>query len=211
MGTRKNSNRQSNVPDALKKIPRDRKNTAPETRARFEYQDECIALFVLEHLSDDLEGVLIEHSTDVVVLPASGMPELVSIKHREANRSGDASWSWSALRKDSVLKDLYDAWCAAERRCTVAFWSNSGFSGTAHEVWRACTGKVTPNDTLISKVAGAVGGALLKVRSFFVTSICQNPHSLAGMKLATSEYGERENSCSPEGAALDSPNTVTRP
>ncbi|MFI5746807.1 hypothetical protein [Streptomyces sp. NPDC051644] len=166
MGTRENSNRQSNAPAALRNIPRDRKNTAPETRARFEYQDECIALFVLDHLSDDLEGVLIEHSTDVIVLPTSGMPELVSIKHREANRSGDASWSWSALRKDSVLKDLYDAWCAAERRCTVAFWSNSGFTGTAHEVWRACTGKTTPNSALFSKVASALGASIAESEEF---------------------------------------------
>jgi tetratricopeptide (TPR) repeat protein len=166
MGTRESSNRRSQTPTALKNIPKDRKNTARETRARFEYQDECIALFVLDHLSDDLEGVLIEHSTDVIVLPKSGMPELVSIKHREANRSGDASWSWSALRKDSVLKDLYDAWCAAGRSCTVAFWSNSGFTGTAHEVWRVCTGDINPTGILLSKVASAIGASASESEEF---------------------------------------------
>ncbi|MFJ3420820.1 hypothetical protein ACIPN8_31265 [Streptomyces sp. NPDC086082] len=157
MGNRESSNDQPNIPNPLRDIPKDGKNTAPATRARFEYQDECIALFILDHLSDDLEGVLIEHSTDVITLPISGLPELVSIKHREANRSGDSSWSWSALRKDSVLKDLYDAWCTAGRACTVAFWSNAGFSGTGHEIWRVCTGEASPNSTLIAKLASELG------------------------------------------------------
>ncbi|WP_333737944.1 tetratricopeptide repeat protein [Streptomyces sp. IBSBF 2806] len=121
---------------------------------------------MLDHISGDLEGVLIEHSTDVIVLPISGMPELVSIKHREANRSGDASWSWSALRKDSVLKDLYDAWCASGRSCTVAFWSNNGFSGTAHEIWRVCTGKITPTATLIAKLSSAIGASASESQIF---------------------------------------------
>ncbi|MFF7561464.1 AAA family ATPase [Streptomyces pseudovenezuelae] len=145
------------VPRPLRTLPSDAKNTAPQTRARFEYQDECAAVLVLDHLSDDLEGILVEHSTDVILLPSSGVPELISIKHREPNRSGDANWSWSALRKDNVLKDLYDTWIASGKVCTVAFCSNAGFSGTAHELWLAATKQQSAKPDLLAKLAHLVG------------------------------------------------------
>ncbi|WP_164495754.1 AAA family ATPase [Streptomyces sp. ADI95-16] len=116
---------------ALRTLPRDRRNTAPETRARFEYQDECIALLLLEHLADDLHGVLVEHSTDVILIPREGLPELVSVKHREPHHRAEPGWTWAALQKDRVLADLHAAWVAAGRACTVAFHSNAGFSGPA--------------------------------------------------------------------------------
>ncbi|MFE3606640.1 AAA family ATPase [Streptomyces goshikiensis] len=117
---------------SLRALPQDRRNTAPETRARFEYQDECIALLLLEHLADDLHGVLVEHSTDVILIPREGLPELVSVKHREPHHRAEPGWTWAALQKDRVLADLYAAWVAAGRACTVAFHSNAGFSGPAN-------------------------------------------------------------------------------
>ncbi|MFE4971837.1 hypothetical protein ACFRAR_06940 [Kitasatospora sp. NPDC056651] len=122
----------------LERLPEDRANTGPATRARFEYQDECIALTILDHWSDGLAGVLIEHSTDAVLIPLDAAPELISIKHREPHHGVDSGWTWSALEKDSVLSDLYSAWVATEKRVTVAFLSNAGMSGPAKILWNAC-------------------------------------------------------------------------
>ncbi|MFJ8050020.1 AAA family ATPase [Streptomyces luteogriseus] len=154
------------VPQPLRTLPPDAKNTAPQTRARFEYQDECAAVLVLDHLSDDLEGILIEHSTDVILLPSSGIPELISIKHREPNRSGDVNWSWSALRKDNVLKDLYDTWVDSGKSCTVAFCSNAGFSGTAHELWLVATQQKSAKPDLLAKLAHLIGTSIVESEEF---------------------------------------------
>src|SRR5450631_2299077 len=130
-GRRRSRARMStHMPPAVASLPEDRRNTARETRARYRYQDECAALALLNHLdSEDLDGVLIEHSTDMILLPANGVPELVSIKHREPNQSGESGWSWNALKRQRVLIDLYHAWNSADRRCTLAFWTNAGFNG----------------------------------------------------------------------------------
>jgi hypothetical protein len=123
--------------EATQALPRDQRNTGPETRARFEYQDECVALTLLEHFGADLRGVLVEYSTDVILLPQEGPPELVSIKHREPHHKGDPTWTWSALDKDRVLIDLHSAWKAAGKACTVAFHSNAGFGGPANALRQA--------------------------------------------------------------------------
>ena len=142
---------QSNPLDVAGRIPEDQRNTAPEVRARYRYQDECAALAILRHLgSGDLEGAFIEHSTDLILVPSSGMPELVSIKHRESNQAEANTWSWSALRRQRVLGDLYRAWISVDRRCTLAFWTNSGFSGpSAYNLWRACALGENPTRNLI--------------------------------------------------------------
>ncbi|MFG2710746.1 hypothetical protein ACGFX2_09270 [Streptomyces goshikiensis] len=80
---------------ALRELPEDRRNTAPETRARFDYQDEHIALLLLERLADELHGVLVEHSTDVIPAPRDGLPELVSVKHREPQLRAEPGWKRS--------------------------------------------------------------------------------------------------------------------
>lgn len=125
--------------EAVQMLPRDTRNTGPETRARFEYQDECVALTLLDHFGADLRGVLIEHSTDLILLPTEGLPELVSIKHREPHHKGDATWTWAAMQKDRVLIDLHSAWKAAGKACTVAFHSNAGFGGPANVLRQATT------------------------------------------------------------------------
>ncbi|MFF4454303.1 hypothetical protein [Streptomyces goshikiensis] len=135
-------------------LPEDRRNTAPETRARFEYQDECIALLLLEHLADDLHGVLVEHSTDVILIPRDGLPELVSVKHREPHHRAEPGWTWAALQKDRVLADLHAAWAAAGRACTVAFHSNAGFSGPANVLRHA----TAPGDASAGREAGQETG-----------------------------------------------------
>ncbi|MEG3633399.1 tetratricopeptide repeat protein [Micromonospora palythoicola] len=123
----------------LKPLGFDPQNTAPETRARFRYQDECVAVAVLNHLPNDgLAGILVEYSTDVILVPSCGSPELVSIKHREPNQLAESSWSWSALRKQDVLRHLHLAWMASSKTCSVAFWSNGGFTGTTYALWKTC-------------------------------------------------------------------------
>ena len=140
----------ASIPSAVDTLPEDRRNTAPETRARYRYQDECAAIALLNHLgSENLEGVLVEHSTDLILLPVEGVPELVSIKHRESNQSGEAGWSWNALKRQRVLIDLYRAWNSADRRCTLAFWTNGGFNGSAHRLWKVCTRQAEPSDDLL--------------------------------------------------------------
>jgi tetratricopeptide (TPR) repeat protein len=146
------------VPAATASLPEDQRNTARETRARYRYQDECVALALLKHLeSENLDGVLIEHSTDLILLPANGIPELVSIKHREPNQSGEPGWSWSALKRQRVLIDLYDAWTNADRRCTLAFWTNAGFNGSAHRLWQVCARQAEPTQDLVRSLKAQLG------------------------------------------------------
>ncbi|WAL75575.1 hypothetical protein OU787_31025 [Kitasatospora sp. YST-16] len=85
-------------------------------------------------------GVLIEYSTDLVLIPDRGRPELVSIKHREPHHRTDSGWTWSALGKDAVLADLFTAWADSGRICTTTFLSNAGMSGPAQDLWKTCNG-----------------------------------------------------------------------
>ncbi|MCJ1676799.1 hypothetical protein MTF65_05435 [Streptomyces sp. APSN-46.1] len=133
--------------EALRALPTDSRNTAPETRARFEYQDECIALTLLEHLADQLVGVLVEHSTDVILIPRQGLPELVSIKHREPHHSSEPAWTWPALHKDRVLIDLHGAWLAAGKACTVAFL-----------MWPVVARRLGQSGQRVRAPGGALGG-----------------------------------------------------
>ena len=146
------------IPSAVAALPEDRRNTAPETRARYRYQDECAAIAILNHLgSEDLEGIIIEHSTDLILLPLEGIPELVSIKHRETSQAGEAGWSWSALKRQRVLIDLYDAWNSAGRRCTLAFWTNGGFIGPTFHLWKVCTGQIDPTEDVLRSLTAQLG------------------------------------------------------
>lgn len=67
-----------------------------------------------------------------------GLQKLVSIKHREPNQYAEPSWSWSALKKQDVLRHLHLAWTASSKRCSVAFWSNGGFTGGTYALWKTC-------------------------------------------------------------------------
>jgi len=116
-------------------LPPDATNTAAATRSRFRYQDECIALVLLQHLgSSDLDGILVEHSTDAILISGGQSVELVSIKHREVDQSDDSGWSWDALKKQDVLASLYRQWCNAGKSCGLAFWTNAGFVRSMREL-----------------------------------------------------------------------------
>ena len=155
------------MPSAVASLPEDRRNTARETRARYRYQDECAALALLNHLdSEDLDGLLIEHSTDLILLPANGVPELVSIKHREPNQTGESGWSWNALKRQRVLIDLYHAWNSADRCCTLAFWTNAGFNGPTHRLWQVCALQAEPTQELLRSLAFQLGASHADVEAF---------------------------------------------
>lgn len=157
----------ASIPSAVAALPEDRRNTAPETRARYRYQDECAAIAILNHLdSEDLEGILIEHSTDLILLPVEGIPELVSIKHREPSQTGEAGWSWSALKRQRVLIDLYEAWNSAGRRCTLAFWTNGGFNGPTFRLWKVCTGQTQPTEDVIRSLTAQLRVSRTDIEEF---------------------------------------------
>jgi tetratricopeptide (TPR) repeat protein len=155
------------VPSTAASIPVDKRNTAPQTRARYRYQDECAAIALLNHLgSEDLEGVLIEHSTDLILLPIQGVPELVSIKHREPNQSGESGWSWQALKRQRVLSDLYNAWVSAGRHCTLAFWTNGGFNGSTYRLWKVCTRQAEPTQDLLRSLVAQLNAPHADIEAF---------------------------------------------
>jgi tetratricopeptide (TPR) repeat protein len=155
------------IPSVAASLPEDGRNTARETRARYRYQDECAALALLNHLdSEDLDGVLIEHSTDLILLPANGVPELVSIKHREPNQSGEPGWSWNALKRQRVLIDLYHAWNSADRSCTLAFWTNASFNGSTHRLWQVCARQAEPTQDLLRSLTAQLGASRADAEAF---------------------------------------------
>ena len=109
----------------------DDRNTARQTRARFEYQDEVVALRCIANLvSGDVTAVIVEWSTDYIAVLAEGDPELVSVKHREP---GTGEWTISGLRP--VLTDLHMVWRQMGERCRCAFASSAGItSGAIKEI-----------------------------------------------------------------------------
>ena len=99
----------------------DDRNTARQTRGRFHYQDECVALRCVANLvSGDVTAVVVEWSTDYIALLADGSRELVSVKHREP---GTGEWTPGELKKP--LRDLYRTWREMQGDCRCAFVSSA--------------------------------------------------------------------------------------
>ena len=165
------------VPDEVRRLPFGSTNTAPSTRSRFRYQDECIALVTLQHLAaDDLQGILVEHSTDLILIPKGSPPELVSIKHREVDQAEDSGWSWTALKKQSVLLDLYRQWCLTDRSCRLAFWSNAGFVRSAQELRRVLVDNAAPSSQLVHRLAKELDTSVEDARKFLeILSVPDEP------------------------------------
>ena len=123
--------------ERLASLPADLDRVGAKTRSRFEYQDDCAALTVLSFLDDPtFLGVALEHSVDLVVLFEHGA-KFVSIKHRSASRVRAPHWTWAALNEAQVFQDLYKHWEDAHRQCSVAFFSDAGYSGPALALVRA--------------------------------------------------------------------------
>lgn len=120
----------SETPEAFSELYRDVRNTGPQTRARYEYQDACVALRCIENLPSisPLLGVVVEWATDYVVLAPDEHHELVSVKHREA---GQGDWTYAELKHEKVLHDLHGVWKAMGESGDYVFESNHGFARTA--------------------------------------------------------------------------------
>jgi hypothetical protein len=167
----------------LAHTPEDGTNRGPQSRGWFTYQDECAALVLLGSLSDpDLEAVVVERSTDLILLNRAGPDELVSVKHREPNRSGANAWTWTALKQQDVLTHLYAAWNAAQRTCTLAFWTNTGLADQTHELWLACAKRDTrgersaPTPALLRRIAQHTGASQNDALAFLeALSILEQP------------------------------------
>ncbi|MEU4220884.1 hypothetical protein [Actinoplanes sp. NPDC026623] len=121
----------------------DDRNTARQTRGRFRYQDECVALRCVANLvSEDVTAVVVEWSTDYIALLSDGEPELVSVKHRDP---GTGDWSMSAL--GSAVNDLHHVWRAMGERCRCAFVSNTAVATGAVRDFGAKLGRYVEADS----------------------------------------------------------------
>lgn len=124
---------------------------------RFDFQDSCAAYCVIESLfDDDFIGVLVEFSTDIVVLTRTKPPELVSIKTREPNQQGDTAWGLRAIQKSRVLTHLHDYWKRSDETVTVSFRSDAGVTGDAARIvdWHRPGGR---HSGLLASVVGQLG------------------------------------------------------
>ncbi|MEV6364897.1 tetratricopeptide repeat protein [Nocardia asteroides] len=116
-------------------MPMDSKNTGPKTESYVEYEKHVVALWLVRELASDSSvcGVVMQHSSDVILLFRDRRPKLVSVKHREPSRSkSDAAWGPTQLGDADVLAVLYRQWVDTEEFCQPAFWSNAGVTGTAY-------------------------------------------------------------------------------
>ncbi len=70
-------------------------------------------------------AVVIEWTSDYVVLARDGRIELVSVKHREEDQP---PWNFAALVKEHVFRDLHGIWKQVGEDGDYVFESNRGFS-----------------------------------------------------------------------------------
>ena len=77
-------------------------------------------------MSERVTAVVVEWSTDYIAILADGVPELVSIKHRDP---GQGEWPMSELAK--VVRDLHMVWRAQNELCCCAFASNAAITPDA--------------------------------------------------------------------------------
>jgi hypothetical protein len=113
-------------------------NTARQTRARFRFQDECVALRCAENLAlPELRAVVVEWCSDYLTVAADGSVELVSIKHREPDQR-----SWSASDLGKPVADLHRYWRAMGQRCECVFASNLGIPD---EAMKRLPGQMAPH------------------------------------------------------------------
>ena len=70
-------------------------------------------------------AVVIEWTSDYVVLARDGRVELVSVKHREEDQP---PWNFGDLVKEHVFRDLHSIWKQIREDGDYVFESNRGFS-----------------------------------------------------------------------------------
>lgn len=132
-----------------RELYRDRRNTARETRARFAYQDECVALRIVRNLTEgDIESVVLEWSTDYALRTSRGEVEIVSVKHVEPSQG---PWTLGRLKAASVLIDLHRVWREMEEVGDYVFESNAGVAPDLAKLFSS--DDVNPGNPLVAHVA----------------------------------------------------------
>lgn len=147
----------------------DRFQRGARSRAGFAYQDKCAALGALWALtSGRLAGIDVELATDLVIHSTDGSAEYVSIKGREPDQRGDTGWSWTAINKADLLKDLYDHWAAGGRRGSATVWTNAGLEGPATDLRVKYQDPALVPEDLAKKVAESIKATEYDAQQFLL-------------------------------------------
>jgi hypothetical protein len=96
-------------------------------------------------------AVVIEWTSDYVVLALDGRVELVSVKHREEDQP---PWNFAALVKEHVFRDLHGIWKQIGEDGDYVFESNRGFSRPLRSVIEKAA---DPGTREAAKLASAIG------------------------------------------------------
>jgi hypothetical protein len=95
-------------------------------------------------------AVVVEWTSDYVVLGLDGCVELVSVKHREEDQP---PWSFSDLVKEHVFRDLHGIWKQIGENGDYVFESNRGFSRSLRS---AVEKAANPRGAEAAKLAGVL-------------------------------------------------------
>jgi tetratricopeptide (TPR) repeat protein len=98
----------------------------------------------------DVAAVVIEWTSDYVVLARDGRVELVSVKHREEDQT---PWNFGDLIKEHVFRDLHGIWMQIGEDGDYVFESNRGFSRALRS---AVEKAADPGAREAAKLAGAI-------------------------------------------------------
>lgn len=157
-------------------LRRDARSTARPTRARFEFQDECIARRCIASLQDEkVDAFIIEWRTDYAVRTYDGDLELVSVKHKELKTG---PWTLGALRKEHVFEELFTVWEDLERTGYYVFETNAGVASLLQPLCSFGENRPTVSPSLAQSIADMVDADIDSVQQFLsVFSIAaERPH-----------------------------------
>jgi tetratricopeptide (TPR) repeat protein len=170
-------------------LPRDPRNTARETRARFEYQDACVVLRCIPNLipGGTVEAVVIEWTTDYVVLGSDGRLELVSVKHREQDQR---AWTFGDLAKEHVFRDLHAIWREADEDGDYVFESSRAVGPRLRRVIADATEPATEAAAQLARVLGTDQAEAARFAARLVLPQTATPDRGHIREVATARLGE---------------------
>jgi tetratricopeptide (TPR) repeat protein len=145
----------------------------PRTRGNFKFQDVCVALRCIPNLlpGSPLKAVVVEWSTDYVLLAEDGQFELVSVKHRDP---GQNDWTFAMLRAENVFRDLHAVWRAMGESGTYVFESNAGFTRDLRP-WVGSSGRdIEPDQGAVGKLTDHLRADPDEVRRFMRSFILRS-------------------------------------
>jgi hypothetical protein len=108
----------------------------------------------------DVAAVVIEWTSDYVVLARDGRIELVSVKHREEDQP---PWNFGSLVKEHVFRDLHAIWKQIGEDGDYVFESNRAFSRSLRS---ALEKAVDPATGEADKLASAIGASAEEAARF---------------------------------------------